>query len=71
VRKLERRQRAIRFLQQKTKVRVAIFATPQLIARLADAERRELQLNTVPLPPAIVVREDTGRAWTEWNFRVA
>jgi integrase len=63
---------ALRFVQGKTGARVAVFAAPELVARLADAERRRKARNvTIVGDVAVVLREETGAAWDGDPFRKA
>ena len=70
---------AIRFFQSKTGARVAVFAAPQLVTRLVQAEARRAALierrtkvrggNVVALAEApVVMRETTAAAWDQGPF---
>ncbi|MBN8995916.1 MAG: hypothetical protein J0H94_11885 [Rhizobiales bacterium] len=64
----------MRLVQSKTKARVAVFAAPDLIARLAAAEaRRKARAEesgvTLVGDVAVVQNEKTGAAWTGDKFR--
>lgn len=58
----------IHFLQRKTKARVDVYVAPQLVVRLAAADKRKRALDVVP--SAIVVSEITRDAYPSAdNFR--
>jgi integrase len=68
---------ALRFLQNKTKVHVAIFAAPDLVARLARAEERRAAIITRRKVVSLkggdlpVVMNSRGNAWFPGAFRIA